>query len=178
MSETAGLCQGDDLLFADLMAEQFMHIQRHAERLEERIGLFNARLCRGTLIRLIPTLVMSVVFVVIYVTVPNTKVHIRSAIIPGILAAIFMQMLQQAYLVGQTFLSGYNAIYGSLAALPLFMLWVQFSWYIILFFAELNYTSQNKDFFELRMGKEDLSYEHRLVVSSILLSLIFIICFF
>jgi len=126
-----------------------------------------------TLIRLIPTLVMSVVFVVIYVTVPNTKVHIRTAIIPGILAAIFMQMLQQAYLVGQTFLSGYNAIYGSLAALPLFMLWVQFSWYIILFFAELNYTSQNKDFFELRMGKEDLSYEHRLVVSSILLSLIF-----
>lgn len=126
-----------------------------------------------TLIRLIPTVVMSVAFTVVYVSVPNTKVRIRTAIIPGILAAIFMQLLQQAYVIGQTFLTGYNAIYGSLAALPLFMLWVQFSWYIILYFAELNYTSQNHDFFELRMSKESLSDEKRLVVSAILLSLIF-----
>ncbi len=126
-----------------------------------------------TLIRLIPIAVTTIVFTVIFVTVPNTKVRVRAAIIPGLLTAIFMQMLQQAYVFGQTFLSSYNAIYGSLAALPLFMLWVQFSWYIILFFAELSYTSQNRDFFVLRMNKDDLSQDEQVLLSALLLSLIF-----
>lgn len=126
-----------------------------------------------TLIRLIPIMVTTIVFTIIFVTVPNTKVQIKAALIPALLTAIFMQLLQQAYVYGQMFLSSYNAIYGSLAALPLFMLWVQFSWYIILFFAELNYTSQNRDFFVLRMDKDDLSHDERNMLSGLLLSLIF-----
>ncbi len=125
------------------------------------------------LIHLIPIIVTSVVFLVIYVTVPNTKVRIGSALIPSILAAVFMMLLQQAYIIGQSFLSGYNAIYGSLAAVPLFMIWVQLSWYIILFFAELCYTNQYQELMEKRLSKEDISYEDRMVISSVLLSLIF-----
>ena len=126
-----------------------------------------------TLIRLIPIVVTTIVFTIIFVSVPNTKVQVKAAIIPALLTAIFMQLLQQAYVYGQTFLSSYNAIYGSLAALPLFMLWVQFSWYIILFFAELSYTSQNRDFFVMRMNKDDLSHDERNILSALLLSLIF-----
>lgn len=125
------------------------------------------------LIHLIPIAVMTVVFIVINVSVPNTKVHIRSTIIPSILTALFMVMLQQAYMIGQRFLTGYNAIYGSLAALPLFMIWIQLSWYIILYFAELCYIFQNQDYLEMRMGKDDLSYEDRLITSSVLLSMIY-----
>ena len=102
------------------------------------------------LIQLIPIVVMTVVFVIINVSVPNTKVHIRSAIIPSLLTALFMVILQQAYMIGQRFLTGYNAVYGSLAALPLFMIWIQLSWYIILYFAELCYIFQNQDYLEMR----------------------------
>ena len=63
--------------------------------------------------------------------------------IPGIVAGIAMQWLQLFYVHSQLWVTGYNAIYGSFAALPLFMLWVQISWTICLFGAELTFTNQH-----------------------------------
>ena len=74
---------------------------------------------------------------------PNTKVKLSCAIIPGILAGIAMQLLQLFYIHSQIWVTSYNAIYGSFAALPLFMLWIQISWTICLFGAQLTYTNQN-----------------------------------
>jgi membrane protein len=54
-----------------------------------------------------------------------------------------MQWLQLFYVHSQLWVTGYNAIYGSFAALPLFMLWVQISWTICLFGAEMTYTNQH-----------------------------------
>ena len=90
-----------------------------------------------------PYMLMSLIFVVIYVYLPNTKVRFSCAIIPGILAGIAMHLLQIAYINSQVWVTGYNAIYGSFAALPLFMLWLQISWTICLFGAQLTYTNQN-----------------------------------
>ncbi len=90
-----------------------------------------------------PFILLSVLFVVLYVYLPNTKVKFSCAIVPGILAGIAMQILQLVYIHAQIWVTGYNAIYGSFAALPLFMLWVQFSWTICLFGAQLTYTNQN-----------------------------------
>jgi membrane protein len=87
--------------------------------------------------------VVSLLFIVLYVYMPNTKVKLSSAIIPGILAGVAMQLLQLFYIHSQIWVTGYNAIYGSFAALPLFMLWVQISWTICLFGAQLTYTNQN-----------------------------------
>ncbi len=53
-----------------------------------------------------------------------------------------IQWLQLFYVHSQIWVTGYNAIYGSFAALPLFMLWVQISWTICLFGAELTFTNQ------------------------------------
>jgi membrane protein len=124
------------------------------------------------LIRLIPIIVITLVFTMVYKHVPNTRVRFKHAIGPALLAAIFMELLQRAYVYGQVLLSSYNAIYGSLAALPLFMLWVQFSWYIVLFFALLTHTSQDYDFYSLCNGREDFSYNDRTLLSAALLSLI------
>ena len=77
------------------------------------------------LIDLSPYVLMSAMFIALYVFMPNTHVKISCALIPGILAGIAMQGLQIFYIHSQLFLSSYNAIYGSFAALPLFMLWVQ-----------------------------------------------------
>ena len=110
-------------------------------------------------LRLLPYIIMSGVFIALYVFMPNTKVKIKSAIIPGILAGVAMQGLQLVYIHSQIWVTGYNAIYGSFAALPLFMLWVQISWTICLFGAELAYTN-------------DLSHRYRLLLSAYLMTLI------
>ena len=90
-----------------------------------------------------PFMLMSLLFIFLYVYMPNTKVRFSCAIIPGILAGIAMHLLQIAYIHSQIWVTGYNAIYGSFAALPLFMLWVQISWAICLFGAQLTYTNPN-----------------------------------
>ena len=124
------------------------------------------------LIKLIPVIVVTIVFVVVFVNMPNTRVKVKHAIVPALLTAIFMELLQRAYVYGQVFLSSYNAIYGSLAALPLFMLWVQFSWYIILFFAMLCHTSQHHDYYALCGDVDSISQNDRVLLSSILVGLI------
>ena len=124
------------------------------------------------LIKLIPVAVVTLVFILVFVNVPNTRVKVRHAIVPALLAAIFMELLQRAYVYGQVFLSSYNAIYGSLAALPLFMLWVQFSWYIVLFFAMLCHTSQNLDYYTLCGSVDSISQNDRALISAAVVGLI------
>ena len=95
------------------------------------------------MLSLAPCVLMSLMFIILYVYMPNTKVRFSSAIVPGILAGIAMQVLQLAYIHSQIWVTGYNAIYGSFAALPLFMLWIQISWTICLFGAQLTFTNEN-----------------------------------
>ena len=95
------------------------------------------------MLSLAPCVLMSLMFIILYVYMPNTKVRFSSAIVPGILAGIAMQVLQMAYIHSQIWVTGYNAIYGSFAALPLFMLWIQISWTICLFGAQLTFTNEN-----------------------------------
>lgn len=67
-------------------------------------------------------------------------------------------------------LSSYNAIYGSFAALPLFMLWVQLSWTICLFGVQLCYTNQNMDELSFRLQVADISPRYRRLLAIILMS--------
>ena len=123
-------------------------------------------------LKVMPFLVMSGVFIALYVFMPNTKVKLGSAIVPGILAGVAMQGLQLAYIHSQIWVTGYNAIYGSFAALPLFMLWLQISWTICLFGAELSYANQNLELFAFRARTSDLSHRNRLMLSAWLMALI------
>ena len=109
------------------------------------------------LIALLPYIFMSAVFIALFLFMPNTKVKFSCVLVPGILAGVAMQGLQLFYIHSQIWVSSYNAIYGSFAALPLFMLWVQISWTICLFCAELCYTSQNLEDYAFRAVTEDIS---------------------
>lgn len=119
-------------------------------------------------IALMPYIFMSAVFVALYIFMPNTKVKFTCALVPGILAGVAMQGLQLFYIHSQIWVSSYNAIYGSFAALPLFMLWVQISWTICLFGAELCYTSQNLEGYAFRARTKDISHRYKLLLSVIL----------
>ena len=123
-----------------------------------------------TLIDLIPYVLMSGLFIALYVFMPNTRVKLKSVIIPGVLAGIAMQGLQFVYIHSQLFLSSYNAIYGSFAALPLFMLWLQISWTICLFGAELCYTNQNLDYYDYDAHSGEISHRYRLMLCALLMS--------
>ena len=121
------------------------------------------------LIDFIPYVLMSCLFVALYVFMPNTRVRVTSAIVPGILAGIAMQGLQFVYINSQIFLSSYNAIYGSFAALPLFMLWMQISWTICLFGAELCYTNQNLDYYDYDANAGEISHRYRILLCGMLM---------
>lgn len=121
-------------------------------------------------LQLMPYILMSGVFVALYVFMPNTKVRISCAIAPGIIAGVAMQGLQLFYIHSQIWVSSYNAIYGSFAALPMFMLWVQISWLICLFGAELCYASQNMEEFAFKAKTEELSHRYKMLLCLVLTS--------
>ena len=121
-------------------------------------------------LKVMPFIIMSCVFIGLYIFMPNTKVKLTAAIAPGILAGVAMQVLQLFYIHGQMLLSSYNAIYGSFAALPLFMLWVQISWTICLFGAQLCYTNQNLEDLAFLTNPNEISHRYRLLMSAVLLS--------
>lgn len=118
----------------------------------------------------LPYVLMSLVFMGAYLFMPNTKVRLRAVIVPGVLAGIAMQVLQLFYIHAQIFLSSYNAIYGSFAALPLFMLWVQISWTICLFGVELCYTNQNMDELSFMSDASKISHRYKLLLSVMLMT--------
>jgi membrane protein len=122
-----------------------------------------------TLIDFTPYVLMSLLFIALYVFMPNTRVKVRSVIVPGILAGIAMQLLQYVYINSQMFLSSYNAIYGSFAALPLFMLWMQISWVICLFGAELCYTNQYLDYYDYDANAGEISHRYRMMLCALIM---------
>ena len=92
---------------------------------------------------IIPYVVWIVLFTIFYIIVPNTRVKFLPAFISGIVAGIAFQLFQLVYISGQIWVSQYNSIYGSFAAIPLLMLFTNFSWMICLFGAQLSYSIQN-----------------------------------
>ena len=122
------------------------------------------------LIALLPYILMSAMFIGLYIFMPNTHVRVRSVIVPGILAGVAMQWLQLFYIHSQMWVSSYNAIYGSFAALPLFMLWVQISWTICLFGATLSYANQNLSYYDRDAKTSDISHRYRLLLCALLAS--------
>ena len=93
--------------------------------------------------KLIPFVLIWILFTVIYVLMPNTKVKLGAGLLAGIIAGSIYQIFQGIYIDFQIGVAKYNAIYGSFAAVPLFLMWVQISWWIVLFGAELSFSSQN-----------------------------------
>ena len=83
-------------------------------------------------------------FILIYLFVPNSKVPWKSGVIAGIIAGTTYQIVQWTYFHFQIGLSSYGAIYGGFAAIPLFLLWLNISWLILLTGAQIAYQLKNK----------------------------------
>ena len=106
-------------------------------------------------------LVIWAMFSFIYVVVPNARVRLGSAVMAGIVAGTLFLAFQWGYVWLQRYMTSYNAIYGSFAALPLFLIWVQWSWQILLFGGELAFAYQNISRFAEERESLRISYDHR-----------------
>ena len=123
------------------------------------------------LIRVVsPWLLLTAVFIGVNMYVPNTHVKLSCTIIPSMLASAFMLALQYFYIHGQIFLTSYNAIYGSFAVIPLFMIWMLASWYIILFFGELCYANQNDDYYAYFLKTSEICHYDLMIISGLILA--------
>jgi membrane protein len=100
------------------------------------------------LLKLLPYCIVWILFTFIYIFMPNTKVKYTSGLVGGIVAGTIYQLVQWGYITFQVGVAKYNAIYGSFAALPLFLVWLQLSWLVVLFGTEICFSHQNVDTYE------------------------------
>lgn len=108
-------------------------------------------------LNLLPYSLLWFTFALLYIVIPNTKVQFKAAFISGIVTGIAFQIVQYFYFKFQIGVSNYNAIYGSFAAIPLFLVWLQMSWIIILVGAGMAYSIQNVKNFEYEYEVNQLS---------------------
>jgi membrane protein len=97
------------------------------------------------MLKLIPYALFWALFTMIYMIMPNTEVPFYAGLVGGIIGGTIYQLAQWTYIRFQVGVANYNAIYGSFAALPLFLVWIQLSWLIVLLGAHISYAIQSVD---------------------------------
>jgi membrane protein len=117
------------------------------------------------LLQLSPYILIWILLTLIYMVIPNTRVHFKSAFLAGVIAGTLYQVVQWVYIRFQVGVTSYNAIYGSFAALPLFLIWLQTSWYIVLLGAEISFANQNVEKFDFEMGNLSISHSFNRLLS-------------
>jgi len=112
-------------------------------------------------VKFAPYFINWIVFTIMYLVIPNTKVRFLNAMIAGVIAGTAFQLFQFLYIHGQVYLSRYNVVYGSFAAIPLLLLWLQISCLIVLLGAEISYASQNIENFEYELDINNISTRYK-----------------
>ena len=119
---------------------------------------------------MLPFFISSAVFVLLYKLMPNTHVRWSACIGPGIIAGLLFQGLEFFYIHYQIKLSSYNAIYGSFAAIPLLLIFLQFTWYICLIGCQLTYANQMVKEYTFERSTRGMSRRFRDTLSLLLVS--------
>ena len=112
-----------------------------------------------------PLALMIALFTFTFIFMPNHKINYKAGIIAGIVTGIMYYLLQGAYLSLQIGVSKYNAIYGSFAALPLFVVWLQMGWMIVLFGCEMAFFLQNYETYRNDNRYSDISFSLKKVIA-------------
>ncbi len=129
--------------------------------IRRRVEIFTGNVGAEILFGLAGVVLVVLMFSLIYYVLPNTDVKYRHALKAGVVAGIGFSVFQVVYVFAQGSLSSYNAIYGTFAAIPLFLLWLQNSWQILLFGGELSFAMQNVHDFVAEREAKSLSYDNR-----------------
>jgi len=126
----------------------------------------------NVLMTLLPYFISWLGFTLLYILIPNTKVKFSNAALAGFIAGFGFQAFQYLYISGQIWVNRYNAIYGSFAAIPLFLLWLQLSWTIVLLGAEIAYAAQNVENFYFEKETKNVSHRYRYFISVLIMNIL------
>jgi len=141
-------------------------VSSHASLLLERITFLKSL---GPVLllplKLLPYCTLWITFTFIFIFMPNTKVKLISGLVAGIVSGTLFQFVQWAYINLQIGVAKYSAVYGSFAALPLFLIWLQISWLILLFGAEIAFAVQNVHTYEYEPDCLSVSHSHKMLLS-------------
>jgi membrane protein len=124
------------------------------------------------LLRLMPYLLIWMLFTLLYLVMPNTRVHFLPALITGIVAGTAFQLIQWAYLTFQIGAVGLGIVYGSFATFPLLLIWMQVSWMVVLLGAELAHAAQNIELYRYGPVPKKISPYNNLLLSLYILALL------
>lgn len=124
------------------------------------------------LIKFAPFFLGWVAMTILYIIMPNTKVNLLPAMTAGVIAGTIMHILQFVYIDLQFGISKLNAIYGSFAAVPLFVIWLQSTWIVVLIGAELAYANQNVSRYELEFESLNISYHEKRTLVLLIMQLL------
>ncbi|MCK4920137.1 MAG: YihY/virulence factor BrkB family protein [Bacteroidales bacterium] len=116
-------------------------------------------------LKLIPYVIIWLVFTLLYMIMPNTKVNFKYALIAGIIAGTAFQLIQWGYIHFQIGVTKFSALYGTFAALPLFLVWLQISWLIVLLGAEISFAYQNVEKYEFEAESLQISNHNKRILS-------------
>ncbi len=110
-----------------------------------------------------PVVLSWVMFFFLYLFIPNTRVKPKAALAGAILTGTLLIVTQYIYMFLQTILTSYNKVYGSFAALPFFLLWLQATWTVILLGAQFSFAVQNVNYYEYYPGDQPLCMHYRFI---------------
>ena len=127
---------------------------------------------RRVILRMIPFVVSSVVFTWIFIAIPNTKVKLSSVIFPGILMGFLYQIVQAFSMYLVVLFTRMSIVYGAFSAIPLVLIWLHITCWLLLVGAELAFAIQNKDLFAYEKDLETMSRRYKDYVMLYLLSVI------
>ena len=109
------------------------------------------------LVQLIPYILLCALATAAFLVMPNTRVKFRPAAVSGLVTGVALQVLQVLYVESQMGISKLGTLYGSFAAIPLLMIWVQMSWVVMLVGAQLSYYLQNITRYEFEFDVQTVS---------------------
>lgn len=122
------------------------------------------------LVRFLPYFLAWFVLAAMYIIMPNTKVKFGSAFVAGIVSGTILQLLQWFYIDLQFGIAKLSTIYGTLAAIPLLILWLQTSWLIVLLGAELSFANQNVSRYEFESEALNISNFQKRALTLLIMS--------
>lgn len=113
------------------------------------------------LFRLLPYVSVWIAMIFLYIFIPNTRIRFASAVMGGIIAGTAWELAQWGYFHFQVGVANYNAIYGTLAAVPVFLVWIYTSWLIVLYGLEIVCAHQHRGHILSGSGDLQLSVSSR-----------------
>ncbi len=95
------------------------------------------------LLSLLPIVMSTFAFSLAYIAIPNTKVPVSHGILGGLFAALMFDLARRLMTLFLTMFPTYHLVYGAFAAVPIFLMWVLVSWFILLLGAEFVQSLKN-----------------------------------